>query len=104
MYENIRNVVCGICRGRTEVQLWYNRFKEGRDDVNDAPGRSSTSTTEAVIKIIVDKRRITIKEIAYDVGISFGSWQGAVRGVLGMRCTAAIWSKKNFAWTSLRRC
>ena len=22
---------------RTQVQLWYNRFKEGREDVNDDP-------------------------------------------------------------------
>ena len=33
---------------RTQVQLWYNRFKEGREDVNDnaLPGRPSTSTTD----------------------------------------------------------
>ena len=31
--------VCFI--GRTQVQLWYNRFKESREDVNDdaRPGR-----------------------------------------------------------------
>ena len=43
---------------RTHVQLWYNRFKEGREDVNDdaGSGRPSTSTTaeniNAVKKII----------------------------------------------------
>ena len=65
---------------RTQVQLRYNRFKEGQDDVNDdAPtGRPITSTTdanfEAVKKIILDNRRITIKEVVDDVGaISFGS-------------------------------
>ena len=33
---------------RTQVQLWYNRFKEGREDVNDdsCPGRPSTLTTD----------------------------------------------------------
>ena len=62
---------------RTQVQLWYNRFKEGREDVNDdaRPGRPSTSTTdeniEAVKKMILDNRRITIREVADDVGISF---------------------------------
>ena len=60
---------------RTLVQLWYNRFKEGREDVNDdaRSGRSSTSTTDtnikAVKKMILDNRRITIREVA----ISFGS-------------------------------
>ena len=54
---------------RTQVQLWHNRFKEGREDVNDDVRRPSTSTTddkiEAVKKMILDNRRY--------VGISFGS-------------------------------
>ena len=47
---------------RTQVQLWYNRFKKGREPVNDyaGPGRSSTSTTdenfEAMKKMILDNR------------------------------------------------
>ena len=53
---------------RTQVQLLYNRFKEGRENVNDdnRPGRPSTSTIfkdiEAVKKTILDNRRITIRE------------------------------------------
>ena len=33
---------------RTQVQLCYNRFKEGREDVNDGTrsGRPRTSTTD----------------------------------------------------------
>ena len=39
-------------RSRTQVQLWYKRFKEGREDVNDdaRPGRSNTSTTHENIE------------------------------------------------------
>ena len=50
---------------RTQVQLSYNLFKEGREDVNDDARRGcrSSSTTddniEAVKKIILDNRRIT---------------------------------------------
>ena len=46
--------------GRTQVQLCYNRFKEGREDVNDdaRPSRTSPSTTDeniqAVRKMILD--------------------------------------------------
>ena len=46
----------------TQVQLRYNRFKEGREDVNDdaSPCRPSTSTTneniEALKKIILNNR------------------------------------------------
>ena len=56
--------------------MWYNRFKEGReDDNNDARlGRPSTSKIdEAVKKMIFDNRRITIREVANDVGLSFDS-------------------------------
>ena len=66
---------------RTQVQLWYKRFNEDREDVNDdaRPGRPSTSTIdeniEAVKKRILANRRITIREVADDVGISFGSCQ-----------------------------
>ena len=63
---------------RTQVQLWYNQFKEDREDVSDdvRPGRPSTSTTneniEAVKKKISDNHRIAIKEVAENIGIS--SW------------------------------
>ena len=54
---------------RTQVQLWYNRFKEGREVVNDdaRPGCSSTSIADenmdAVKKMILYNRRITIKDV-----------------------------------------
>ena len=55
-----------------------NRFKEGQEDVSDdaCPGHRRTATIdeniEAVKKMILDNRRITIRELADDVGISFG--------------------------------
>ena len=64
---------------QTQVQLWYNRFEECREVVNndDRPGRLSTSTTvedlEEVKKMIVNNRQISINEVADDVGILFGS-------------------------------
>ena len=56
---------------RTQVQLWYKRFKEGQEDVNNdaRPGYPSTSTIdeniEAVKKMIFDNSRIAIRKIAY---------------------------------------
>ena len=76
---------------RTQVPLWCNRFKEGGEDVNDdaRPGRLSTSTTdeniEAVKTMILDKRRISIREVADDVGITFGSRQAIFMDVLDMK-------------------
>ena len=81
---------------KTQVQLWFNRFKKGREDVNDdgLPGCPRTSTTdeniEAVKKIILDNRRITIREVADDVGISFGSYQVIFTDVLGLGTAAKI--------------
>ena len=80
---------------RTQVQLWYNRFKECREDVNNdaCPDRPSTSTTdeniEAVKKMILKNRGITIREVAGDVGISFGSYQAIFTEVLGIKRVAA---------------
>ena len=78
-----------------QAQLWYNRFVEGREDVNDdaRSGRPSTSTTdeniEAVKKMIVDNRRIIIRMVTDDVGISLGSCQLIFTDVLSMKHAAA---------------
>ena len=39
--------------------------------------------------MILDNRRITIREVADDVGILFGSCQAIFMDVLGMKCAAA---------------
>ena len=75
---------------RTQVQLWFNRFKASRDDVNDdiCPGLSSTSTT--VNKLILDNSRINIREDADGVNISFSSCQEIFTDVLGMKPAATM--------------
>ena len=47
-------VLGGSVMSRTVVQLYCNRFKEGREDVNDnaRPGRQSTSTTDKNIETV----------------------------------------------------
>ena len=102
---------------KTQVQLWYNRFKEGREDVNDSdrPSRPITSTTdeniEVVKKMILCNRRIIIREVADEVGISFGSCQAIFTDVLRIKSAAAKivpklrnFEQNNVAWTSLKRC
>ena len=77
---------------RTQVQLWYNRFKKGGEDVNDdarsgSPVWTSTSdeNVEAVKKMFLDNRRIIIREVADNVGISFGSSQAIFAEFLGIK-------------------
>ena len=61
---------------KTKVYRQYNRFQDGRED-NERSGRPSTLTTdenvEKVKEIVMNDRRITIREVADDVGISIGS-------------------------------
>ena len=103
---------------RTCVQFWYNRFKEGQEDVNndDRPDSLSTSTTdeniEAVKKMILNNHRITIREVANNVGICSSHVKQVFTHILRMKRVAAKFVpklrnlKKNYdvAWTSLRRC
>ena len=69
--------------------------EEFREDINEnaRSGRPSTSITdkniEAVKKMILDNRRITIREVADGVSISFGSCQVICNDVLGMKRAAA---------------
>ncbi|PNF20350.1 Mariner Mos1 transposase [Cryptotermes secundus] len=80
---------------KTRVYEWYKRFQDGREDVADdeRPGRPSTSTTdenvEKVKAMIMNDRRITIREVADDVGISIGSCHEIFSNVLGMKRVAA---------------
>ena len=92
MWKNISNVAFDeSTMSRTQVELQYSRFKEGREVVNDGarPDRPSMSTTdeniEVVKKMILNDLRIIIKEVTDDVGISFGSCQAIFTHVLGMK-------------------
>lgn len=80
---------------KTAVYDWYGRFREGReeDDDDDRSGRpSSSSTDENITKvkaIVLENRRITIRECAEDLNISYGSCEAIITHELGMRRVAA---------------
>ena len=92
---------------KTRVYEWYKRFQDGREDVEDdeRPGRPSTSTTdenvEKVKEMIMNDRRITIREVADNVGISIGSCHEIFSNVLGIYETrgSKICSKIIGFWT-----
>ena len=74
---------------KKNVYKWCKLFIEGRDVNDDArPGCPSMSTidenVEEVKKIVMENRRITIREVA-DVGISVGSCHAIFSDVLGMK-------------------
>ena len=74
-YGKTNHGFCTKLMSRTQVQLWYKRFKESREHVNNdaCPSHPTMSTTdeniEAVKKMILNNRRITIKRVADDVDI-----------------------------------
>ena len=80
---------------KTRVYEWCNRFQDGREDVEDdaRPRHPSTSTTdeyvEKVKEMVMNDRRITIRQVADDVGISIGSCYEIFSSVLGMKRVAA---------------
>jgi hypothetical protein len=65
--------------GATQIKECFNRFKDGHTlaDSDQRSRRSSTSRNANVIEnvcsLILEDRRLTIREIADDVGISTGS-------------------------------
>jgi transposase len=65
--------------GATQIKEWFNRFKDGRTlaDSDQRSGRPSRSRNANVIEnvrsLILEDRRLTVREIADEVGISTGS-------------------------------
>ena len=77
---------------RTQVQLWYNRLKEGREDVNEdarSVARAREQSMKILKKLILDNRRIIIEEISDDVGIWFDSCHSIFTDILVMKLAAA---------------
>jgi len=80
---------------RMQYFEWYSRFKTGRTSIDEDPrsGRPSTSTDDLHIDevrdLIIQNCCLSIREIAEDVGISFGSFQAILTEKLNMHRVAA---------------
>ena len=63
------------CLSRTQCHEWYQRFKSVRTSIEDDPkcGRPSTSMdhdhVEKVLAVIRQNHRLTVREVAEEVGI-----------------------------------
>ncbi|XP_013791740.1 putative uncharacterized protein FLJ37770 [Limulus polyphemus] len=81
--------------GITQIKEWYNRFKDGRTTMESEPrsGRPSTCRNDQVIAkvnaMVMRDRRVTIKEIAEEVGISTFSAHSIMTEDLAMKRLAA---------------
>ncbi|UYV63484.1 hypothetical protein LAZ67_2004229 [Cordylochernes scorpioides] len=89
---------------RRRVFEWYKCFEEGREETadNERSGRPSTSTTpekvDKVLKLVLEDRRITVREVAEEAGISFGSTQSIMKDVLGVRRLKAFLVPKDLTF------
>jgi len=94
-YEMLQAAFGESCLSRSKTFEWYSRFKNGRRSFEDdpRPGRPSTSHTEETVargrEIIRADQHLTIREIAEDVGIAFGTCQKIVTEDLQMRRVSA---------------
>ena len=86
--------------GRTQVFDWYRRFKEGRtsDESEPRSGPPSTSRKEKMIATVRttvgNDRRMTVREIADDCGISMGSCNTILTDDLHMKSVCAkVWPR-----------
>ncbi|VVC35518.1 Hypothetical protein CINCED_3A017225 [Cinara cedri] len=73
---------------------WFKRFKDGQQSINDPrSGRPSTSRNDYVVANIYKKvrndRRLTVRELANEAGISIGSCHKILTENLQMRRVAA---------------
>jgi hypothetical protein len=76
--------------GATKIREWFNGFIDGRTlaDSDHRSGRPSRSRNANIIEnvhpLILEDRRLTIREIADEVGISTGSTHSVVTEDLHM--------------------
>ena len=81
--------------GVTQIKEWFNHFKNGRTSVesDQRSGRPSTRQNPQVIEevsnLIMSDRRLIMREIEEEVGISYGSVQAILTEDLGMWRVAA---------------
>lgn len=79
------------------VARWASQFRVGRTSTEDEHrcGRPSTSVTQEnvvkVEKIVLSDRRVTIRYLVQETGISYGSIQSILKQSLNMRKVSARW-------------
>lgn len=79
---------------KTNVYVWHERFRSGRESVEDdeRSGRPSTSKTDENIdkikEMMAENRKLTIRELAEDLNIAYGSVHDILANDMGFRRAA----------------
>ena len=94
-YEMLHAAFGESCLSRSKTFEWYSLFKSGRRSFEDdpRPGRPSTHLTEETVarvrEIIRTDRHLTIREVAEEIRIVFGTRQKILTEDLRMRRVTA---------------
>ena len=105
------------CFSRTQSHEWYQRLKSGRKSIEDDPksGRPSTSMDddyiENVLAVIRQNRRLTVREVAEEVGICKSSCHPILNEKLKMcrvatKFVSRLLTRRSLSmnfWRSMRR-
>ncbi|XP_015905527.1 protein GVQW3-like [Parasteatoda tepidariorum] len=95
---------------KTIIYQWHERFKSGREsiEVDERSGRPSTSKTDENIdkvkEMLVNNRKLTIREISEGLNIAYGSVQDILANDLGFRRVAAKLVPKDLNFIQKRNC
>jgi hypothetical protein len=95
MYQLLQQTFGEDALGRTQVSVWFRRFRENRTSVESdlRSGRPSTSRKEEIIATVrnffLNNRRLTVREIADYCGISVGSCDATLPHNLHMKRVCA---------------
>ena len=97
---------------KTAVYEWLERFKSGREcplsrmtnAVADRRHRKPTKTSIKWEKVLINNRKLTIRELAEDLNIAYGSIQDIVVNGLGLRRVAAKLVPKELNFMQKRDC
>jgi len=82
------------------ITKWVTEFKRGRECIEDDPrnGRTATSTSQEnvnkICDIIMEDRRVNIREIAQIVGISYERTQNIIVNKLGFSKVSTRWDPR----------
>lgn len=96
IHTRMQAVYGNACFAYPTVKEWYRKFKNGREGTNDKPrpGALSTASTDrnvaCVEGLIRENRRISIRAISENVGVSIGSVHSIVHK-LGYSKVCAQW-------------
>ncbi|XP_078671015.1 histone-lysine N-methyltransferase SETMAR-like [Branchiostoma floridae x Branchiostoma belcheri] len=97
IHEDMMKTFGDDCPSYSTVKKWAASFKRGKESFRDEPrsGRPKTGTSddqvEAIHRMVVKDRRVTVRHVAKSLGISFGSVHRVLTDNLGMSKVSARW-------------